>query len=238
MSKEHRSSSLLENSEDFLFGSSLRIAPLQDPILIMPSSRPPTLEPNTRVAVVPMISRAKANTETRHKALAKAIPLGEPDPDDLYSLNENDSNPGQTESVRGARRRRQKLNSNNHVSNLIQLPKPLEKTKVDKPPPFQPVSILNELHEPPPSAALFPPITPSVDGYQSTPSQNRPIIRSASYQNQKRMNLRPRLKWTEQETIALLKGVETFGQGKWKKILNHYPREFNQERTAVDLKDR
>ena len=239
--QDHRSSSLLENSEDLLSGTTLRIVPLQDTIVTMPSSRPATLEPSACMSLAPINPRENTNNELRHKALAEALPLGEPDSDTTHSLEDCDPDLYHAVSMRGNRRKRQRVNKATRLGNLIQLPRPPEQNKVDKPPPFQPVSSLTELHEPPPSAALFPPITPSVDGCQSVPSrasQNRPIFAGSAYQNQKRINLRPRLKWTEQETVALLKGVEMFGQGKWKKILSYSPSDFNQERTAVDLKDR
>jgi hypothetical protein len=48
----------------------------------------------------------------------------------------------------------------------------------------------------------------------------------------------PRRMWTEAETQFLIQGVERFGIGSWKKILNHPEYEFQSGRNAVDLKDR
>ena len=53
-----------------------------------------------------------------------------------------------------------------------------------------------------------------------------------------RTNIRAKMLWTDEETADLIKGVNMFGYGKWKKVLNHPDFKFLAERTSVDLKDR
>ena len=145
------------------------------------------------------------------------------------------------------------------VAEFVQLPKPNSKTTIGKPLPFKCVPILNELHEPPPSAARFPPITPGTlheggqsleYGRQSNSAIHRKSVKNEATGNNhepldterkekpKRVCLRLRRRWTEEETNDLIKGVEIYGIGKWKKIINHHDFSFHQERTPVDLKDR
>ena len=45
-----------------------------------------------------------------------------------------------------------------------------------------------------------------------------------------------RIKWTDEEVEYLKEGVERFGFGSWKTILNAYP--FHNRRSNVDLKDK
>ena len=155
--------------------------------------------------------------------------------------------------------RPEKLLDHTRVAEFVQLPKPNSKTTIGKPLPFKCVPILNELHEPPPSAARFPPITlgtlheggRSLEyGRQSNSAIFRKSIKNEATRNNhdlpdadrkekaKRVCLRLRRRWTEEETNDLIKGVEIYGIGKWKKIINHDDFSFHQERTPVDLKDR
>lgn len=53
----------------------------------------------------------------------------------------------------------------------------------------------------------------------------------------KKRALKPRRKWTKQETEDLLQGVALYGVGNWKKILEDARFSFNA-RTSIDLKDR
>lgn len=142
---------------------------------------------------------------------------------------------------------------------LLTLPKPQpqvkKSTKRQRIPP-----LLQGLHQPPPNAGLFPPITG--DGFQAS-IKDRTVLESPkttrvteaerpSQQNEGEDELQAerrkppasssrirgkRRKWTEQETKDLLTGVARFGIGSWKKILQCPDFEFNS-RTAVDLKDR
>ncbi|MCJ1356485.1 MAG: hypothetical protein MMC33_006480 [Icmadophila ericetorum] len=234
--RDQRSSVLFDELDDFPYDPSLRIPPLHDPTPTSASSRPPPLEPSTRSS--PGMRNANATLKTRIKALAEAVPIGEPESDVLFNPKEKDVEQYNVEFGQEAPRKRQKLNDLGRVADYFKLPKPTAHARVEKPPPFQPISVLNELHEPPPSVALFPPITPNADLEQSILDRNYPITCGPSNRVPKRMNLRPRLKWTEEETRDLLRGVETFGMGKWKKILTHSGFGFAPERTAVDLKDR
>ena len=227
--------------DDFPLQPSLRIPPLQDPFpaLSTTTDRPSPLEPNARVNA--NIINEAGKLTGRRKALAEAKPIGAPESTDLRP-------------IQVAPRRRRKLYDHEQIAGFVQLPKPTAKTKEDKPPPFQPISVLNELHEPPPSAALFPPITPSAtqdeqDRMLSTelPSINiqatEPKRRKTRESNgnkppAKRIYLRPRMKWSEDETDQLLRGVAIYGVGKWKKILQHPEFSFRSGRTPVDLKDR
>ncbi len=228
--------------DDFPLHPSLRIPPLHDPFPAPSTAtdRPSPLEPNARVNANLVNEAAKLTG--RRKALAEAKPIGAPETNDLRPIHV-------------APRKRRKLYDHEHIADFVQLPKPTAKAMEDRPPPFQPISVLNELHEPPPSAALFPPITPSAtqdaqDRILSTelpaisvpaktePKKRKPRESSVYGPPAKRVYLRPRMKWTEEETDQLLKGVAIYGVGKWKKILLHPEFSFQNGRTPVDLKDR
>ena len=120
--------------------------------------------------------------------------------------------------------------------------------------PLPPILILNDLHQPPPSAALFPPITENeahgqsqdaVPSIQDT-SETRSILNNradsttvgTNWRKQKRVQSRGRVHWTEQETADLLEGVKKYGLGRWKNILIDEDFHFNPRRTGIDLKDR
>ena len=247
----------LEDAPDH---SPLRIPPLQGPVRPRSSSRPSPLEPSAGVNGNPYVGTAKLTS--RRKALAEARPIGEPDPEETPMTRTSSQDHAQKyydrqgdEHGPGSLKRRRLLQHGETLTDFVQLPKPPTKSKQEKPPPFQPVSVLNELHEPPPSAALFPPITPSAsqDAYDhirstETPRQGfgngvlsvkgRRVEVGERESAKKRVALRPRQKWTEQETKQLMEGVGIYGSGKWKKILLHPDFTFQPGRTAVDLKDR
>ncbi|KAL8951419.1 MAG: hypothetical protein Q9222_002610 [Ikaeria aurantiellina] len=236
---------LFDDIFDDLCPSSLRIPPLQDPFPFPTISdrRPSPLEPNARTNS--NIDKEAAKLTGRKKALAEAKPIGEAENNELRPIH---STP----------RKRQKKYDAKPVPDFVQLPRPKAKTKDDKPPPFLPISILNALHEPPPSAALFPPITPNAaqeehhrkpsvkSALDSTAEQSRKNLESEQNEKgaadesnaSKRLYLRKRTKWTEEETYCLVKGVDRFGVGKWTKILNYGNYAFADGRTPVDLKDR
>lgn len=221
----------------------LRIPPLQDPLpdLSARSARPSPLEPNALLAANTESQTAKLSG--RSKALAEAKAIGDPaGSSDLRSIHRNP-------------RKRQKLHEHERIADFVQLPQPKAKAKNDKPPPFQPVSVLNQLHEPPPSAALFPPITPNY-GAGETTQQLSPFspLRISPFDDNgakcekptaciqdspwsRRSAQRQRRKWTSLETEQLMKGIEIYGMGKWKKILHHAEFTFQPGRTPVDLKD-
>lgn len=227
--------------DEFPLHPSLRIPPLMDPFpfLNAASDRPSPLEPNAGVNT--HIDNETAKLTGRRKALAEAKPLGESGLTDLRPLPKSP-------------RKRQKLYDHERIAEFVQLPKPESKSKEGKPLPFEPISVLHELHEPPPSAALFPPITPSVRQDEqhwikasakhtkpAEPLSAKKKVGNEGNNNEptpRRLSLRPRMKWSEAETEYLLKGVAIYGMGKWKKILNHPEFAFQQGRTPVDLKDR
>lgn len=230
--------------DDFPLHPSLRIPPLQDPLpdLSIQAVRPSPLEPDARLTG--SIENETAKLTGRRKALAEAKHIGDPaGSDELRSIQRNP-------------RKRQKLHEHERIADFVQLPQPKAKAKDDKPPPFQPVSVLNQLHEPPPSAALFPPITPSYNSSEQTRRlSSLSLVRTSSLDEDseksrkrqdshvekspplKRISQRPRMKWTSKETEQLMRGIEIYGVGKWKKILRHPDFSFQAGRTSVDLKD-
>ncbi|CAG8898901.1 unnamed protein product [Penicillium egyptiacum] len=222
------------------------------------------------------------------------------------------------DALQGPRKRRRREPQPDSFSEHLQLPIP-QAQKEQRPPPFGPFAILNGLNEPPPNAALLPPIEagsnisqlltkPSggdaavdpgtlvsahvaisdgqpaerrdtrleeilrtslnvdgedhnddVDNVESTnpvdpddialsvreaekpknskaspppPGENAPM--SPKTRGRSRKNMR---KWSEEETITLLRGVVKCGIGNWTAILAQPELEFNQ-RTASNLKDR
>lgn len=151
---------------------------------------------------------------------------------------------------------------------LMHLPQPLKKQKSSQnvmPP------IIIGLHEPPPNAAVLPPISSAefdehdhltlgiLKEYGSTffdppPSSgsrhdfDRDDAKESKDDNDKdadndpdsdkpKKPVKPRRKWSEQETKNLLLGVSRHGVGKWVKILEDPDFEFD-ERGPGDLKDR
>jgi hypothetical protein len=133
---------------------------------------------------------------------------------------------------------------------FVQLPQPLKKQKSSQqvvPP------IINGLHEPPPNAGVFPPISGSFDDNENNISVNilkdfnavedraasgTPVESDkSSAAKVKRRAAKPRRKWSEEETNHLLLGVSRHGVGKWTNILEDPDFRFN-DRTAGDLKDR
>lgn len=139
---------------------------------------------------------------------------------------------------------------------FVQLPQPVKKQKVSHQGPVMP-PIISGLHEPPPDAALFPPIASSSfadnDAHQMKMLQafNHSWEEKQSHGQQhlgeadgadksgkgRKRAAKPRRKWSEQETNHLLLGVNRHGVGKWTSILEDPDFKFNG-RTAGDLKDR
>ncbi|KAL4924874.1 telomere repeat binding factor family protein [Aspergillus undulatus] len=187
----------------------------------------------------------------------------------------------------------------------VQLPMP-HTQKEQRPPPFGPFAILNGLNEPPPNAALLPPIEagsitqlltkPSRDSIyvepgllttsftsdttsgerregriadildspvtekpspceavsdndkaaqskherdvtestEAKPAEDTDAPLSPKTRGRSRKNIR---RWTDDETIALLRGVISCGIGNWKEILAQQESNFNK-RSASNLKDR
>ena len=253
MATDPRIFSILDDLEGVTYETSFRIPPLQDPLPFIPSRRPPPLEPIARVN--DGTRNATAKLGSRANALAKARLIGDDDSPNAYkrakAIEAANAKPG--DSTQEARKR-QKLD-------FVQLPEPTTRSKASKPLSFKPVPVLlNELHEPPPSAALFPPITPTVQHEESqeprlddssqhaikvqahsgldSSSKLETALEIEQHGRAKRVCLRGRRNWTDEETEDLLKGVSIYGIGKWKKILHHEGFTFHPERTTVDLKDR
>ena len=249
--------------------SFLNLPPIQDPSLsTVPSlsSRPRPLEPRTNDSVNTDVQTKRPNLTGRQKALAQAQPLDisistEPDPPSL----EQESRGNKSRLARPAvpdpeqARKKAKLGRNEQIADFVQLPK-LQPTKpnVDKKPLFRPIGMLNELNEPPPSAGLFPPITPRPAQVQdrqggsngSARKEHEEIQKKSKtaptalaegqtpQEKKKKVCLRERVKWTEEEAEQLVKGVAIYGMGRWKNILEHPEFDFHPARTHVDLKDK
>lgn len=134
----------------------------------------------------------------------------------------------------------------------LQLPQPFKKPKPAVHASVVP-PIINGLHEPPPDAALFPPIASdsfterdaarletlhSSRRSTSNSANQRISTESDKSQNTARKRVtRPRRKWSDEETNHLLLGVSKHGVGKWRTILDDPQFRFNG-RSAGDLKDR
>ncbi|KAK4229043.1 40S ribosomal protein S4-A [Podospora fimiseda] len=150
---------------------------------------------------------------------------------------------------------------------FVQLPQPLKKQKSMQLTQQVVPPIIAGLHEPPPNAAVFPPITsgpfdngePPVGGLlmdfgpapaaaphpplamiEDRTAPNQPaadVDRNATAGRAKRRATKPRNKWTDEETNNLLLGVSRHGVGKWTLIMEDPDFKFNG-RTPGDLKDR
>lgn len=143
-----------------------------------------------------------------------------------------------------------------HVKDdFVQLPQPVKKQKAAQQALVMP-PIINGLHEPPPHAALFPPISSKsfdegdatqlniLTDFNHVSEEKQPAASTqASSEADKNSSkarkraTKPRRKWSEEETNHLLLGVNRHGVGKWTSILEDPDFRFN-ERTAGDLKDR
>ncbi|KAK4124959.1 hypothetical protein N657DRAFT_643736 [Parathielavia appendiculata] len=147
------------------------------------------------------------------------------------------------------KKRHRPLTAKEDFVQLPKLPKKQKSAQQVVPP------IIAGLHEPPPDPAVFPPITStSFDGNKSfglgawkdigsSQSEDRPGVSStvepepSNPPKPKRRPMKPRRKWTEEETNNLLLGVSRHGVGRWTTILEDPDFQFN-DRTAGDLKDR
>lgn len=135
---------------------------------------------------------------------------------------------------------------------LVQLPQPVKKQQATQQQVMPP--IINGLLEPPPDAALFPPISSNSFNDPETNQLNlfREFTNVTEERGQgpshsdsgkpgpvkpRRRSGKPRKKWTETETRNLLLAVDKHGVGRWTKILNDPSFAFN-DRSAGDLKDR
>ena len=158
-----------------------------------------------------------------------------------------DDVPGSPEDASNNKRQRA-LSAKDDFIQLPKLPKKQKSAQQVVPP------IIAGLREPPPDAAVFPRITPaSGDNSEAFPlaswkefssgPEDRPAAHTvvdaakSSAPKPKRRPMKPRKKWTEEETNDLLRGVSRYGVGRWTTILEDPEFKFNN-RTAGDLKDR
>ncbi|KAL2808392.1 hypothetical protein BJX63DRAFT_35815 [Aspergillus granulosus] len=299
----------------------LRIAPLREPVPSRSLRTPSTLEPNASGAREPK-ALSNAGVPPRNEPTGTVLEgsnavrlkkndypsdsLLEPPPPrpilpafvNLRALERFPYSSFDDDGVHSRKRRRVDIQSDTFGEHL-QLPIP-QAQKEQRPPPFGPFAILNGLNEPPPNAALLPPIEPgSITQFLTKPSRDSIAIESAlladssvpdtqsveriegriadildspiaekpnptlclTHENvdstldsgafekepeepnvplspktrgRSRKNLR---KWTDEETIALLRGVVKCGIGNWKEILAQPELSFNK-RSASNLKDR
>lgn len=141
---------------------------------------------------------------------------------------------------------------------FVQLPQPLKKQKASAEMRFPPMIV--GLVQPPPNAALFPSMSSA--SFDSRPRSEPPKALSIGIVPEvqavveelgmpsptagaertptgrlKRRAVKPRRKWTEEETNHLLLGVSKHGVGRWTDILDDKEFVF-AGRSAGDLKDR
>lgn len=202
-------------------------------------TRPSPWEPNARVTS--NMDNEQAKLSGRQKALAEAKPLGDTSSNDLLRMQDR------------PRTKREKLHHHERIADFVHLPIPTAKDKPkNKPPLYQPIPVLNELRQPPPpppSASLFPPITPTPNASQDVQNRMETSKKLLQFESTigverkmekqaRRASLRPRSRWTEEETNQLIRGVMMFGPGKWKQILNYAHFSWLEGRTTIGLKDR
>lgn len=187
---------------------SLRIAPLRQPVSSRILSIPSPLEPNASgVRDSTSIPKAKTSTgiggPTRNNEPNGGVPEGsksgwnkkkDPSVDTLLSLEappkpilpsfvnlralERFPYSSFDDDSHARKRRRVDVQSDSFGEHL-QLPIP-QAQKEQRPPPFGPFAILNGLNEPPPNAALLPPIEPgSITQLLTKPSRDQSFVEPA-----------------------------------------------------------
>ena len=205
-------------------------------------------------AAVPSSSSGAHETLKNDEKLTKStVPLTEvlnPDgvPEDADSFRSAISH-----GTKSSQREKESGNESGVAKNVITLPEPRSARKGKQRPRIPP--LLQGLHQPPPDAGLFPPIT--ADSAVSTRNvgserpaagaQPKPDTIANTHKVKRRDQLslasdknkvvRQRRKWSEEETKNLLRGVTKHGIGRWKEILLDPELAFDGRR-AVDLKDR
>lgn len=189
-----------------------------------------------------------SETKQKHGKSAADRTLGNSSPQSLRKILDDDTNT--TVAITSKKRNIVETSKDD----FVQLPQPPKKQKAAKqvvPP------IIIGLFEPPPQAALFPPIASSSfhdshgrnslntvlpkvaelkDNSRKVSSNDNEKSEPSQTKAQKK-DVRPRKKWTEEETSNLLLGVKKHGIGNWTDILEDPSYSFNG-RKAVDLKDR
>lgn len=274
---EPRLIALLNNdlsSNSYASPPSLDLPPLHDPNILKASGRPLLLEPDTVHRNGKPTPNSNSNLPTQHHSLliqnededgthpgggAKQKPhnaavdraLGNSSPQSLRKILDDVHEKGPVPS-------KKRPIPENSKDDFVQLPQPPKKHKAAKqvvPP------IIIGLFEPPPQAALFPPIASSSfhdshgrNSLNTVPMKLRELkgaptneifgddlaekgIVAQVVEPKKKKDARPRRKWTEEETNNLLLGVHKHGVGNWTDILDDSTFSFN-ERSGADLKDR
>jgi len=259
---EPRLIALLNNDElytTYPASPSLELPPLQDPNILKASGRPLLLEPDTSkrssklqhasLASVEEDDKQKSNDTKNGRSAVLDRALGSSSPQSLRKILDND-----TETPLTAPSKKRNI-VDSSKDEFVQLPQPPKKQKATKqvvPP------IIIGLFEPPPQAALFPPIAsssfhdshgrnslntgpPNLQELKDSPAPNGAASASekrglAGTQVLKK-TVKARKKWTEEETKNLLLGVHKHGVGRWTDILDDPSFSFNK-RSGVDLKDR
>ncbi|KAK4043732.1 hypothetical protein C8A01DRAFT_43301 [Parachaetomium inaequale] len=217
-------------------------------------SAPPQIAPLCAVAVDDAhLVKPPARSDDKfglHTASIRPLQLllREPEPTPTIPLRKLvEDGPGSPEDA-STKKRHRALTTKEDFVQLPKLPKKQKSAQQVVPP------IIAGLHEPPPDAAVFPPITSaSFDDNENfslgtwkdigSAHEDRPVLFSAvdtepsNPPKPKRRPMKPRRKWTEEETNNLLLGVSRHGVGRWTTILEDPGFQFNG-RTAGDLKDR
>ncbi|KAI9819229.1 MAG: hypothetical protein M1827_007385 [Pycnora praestabilis] len=283
MATEPRLTTLLDDPMTLIRGlsqrTSLQLPPLYDPTPSLPSSRPLPLEPNASANKDAHASTSKLSGRGKTSQRAKSdlvTPVGKA-PSSQNGGSEQSTKGRKTGHVPVAKMvslqvgdegilgdeafqrpqdsrlpKRRRLDESTGLGDFVKLPKPAPKGR-KPPPPLPALAVLNALHAPPPTAALFPPIASGAfhDAHgRNTLNGAAPIseeleldalppnVKSAStVKASKKQSTKPRRKWSDKETDELLQGVAMFGVGNWKKILS-YPKFTFTGRSSIDLKDR
>lgn len=239
---------------------SFELPPLHDPNILKASGRPLLLEPDAKqggkshlTALNSSIEEEKQqqnrNDRKKRQHHVSNRALGNSSPQSLRKILDNEAG-----NVHGVTSKKRNIIENGK-DEFVQLPQPPKKHKAAKqvvPP------IIIGLFEPPPQAALFPPIASSSfhdshgrNSLNTVPPKNKDsrgtsnlpdaAMNSAKYRSKskpkQKKDVKARRKWTEDETKNLLLGVHKHGVGKWTDILEDSGFAFNC-RSAVDLKDR
>ncbi|KAF4630071.1 hypothetical protein G7Y89_g8074 [Cudoniella acicularis] len=208
--------------------------------------------PTCSADLIPSIDEDKPRRDTKQKPeKAPERALGGSSPQSLRKILGEDV----TTSNASASKKRLIVENKD---DFVQLPQPPKKQKAAKqvvPP------IIIGLFEPPPQATLFPPIASSSfhdshgrntlntiplkvkeveeveEPSKEPPKNDSEATNTESKGPKKRKDVRPRKKWTEEETNNLLLGVQKHGLGNWAEILDDSSFSFNG-RSGADLKDR
>ncbi|KAI9740956.1 MAG: hypothetical protein M1818_004562 [Claussenomyces sp. TS43310] len=237
------------------------LPPLQNSTVVKASQRPSPLEPdaskrNAKHDAIPpqqtvtfdrdLPSNATPPTPLDSKDVSTERALGDDSPHALRKILDDPETAAATPT-----RKRHRIETSKEE--FVQLPEPPKKHRTvnQAVPP-----IIIGLFEPPPNAALFPPISsssfhdshgrnslnlvPQGTNQEDVVNRIHPKLVGSQDQLGKKIQkpaVRPRKKWSEEETKDLLLGVQKHGIGNWTRILHDSAFTFNG-RKAVDLKDR